>query len=52
METLLELRKLQVKYGPLTAVKGVDMIVPRGQIVAILGANGPANRPSSRRSAA
>ncbi len=40
METLLELRKLQVKYGPLTAVKGVDMIVPRGQIVAILGANG------------
>ena len=40
MSTLLELRKLVVKYGPLTAVKGIDMVVPKGQIVAILGANG------------
>ena len=37
---LLEIRGLQVHYGPIQAVKGIDIDVPEGQIVALLGANG------------
>lgn len=37
---LLEIKDLVVKYGPITAVKGVSLNVGKGQIVAILGANG------------
>ncbi|HOJ44659.1 MAG TPA: ABC transporter ATP-binding protein [Bacilli bacterium] len=40
MDALLKLEQLVVKYGPITAVKGVDMTVAKGNIVAILGANG------------
>jgi len=29
-----------MNYGPITALKGVDLAVPEGQIVALLGANG------------
>ncbi|HKM02704.1 MAG TPA: ABC transporter ATP-binding protein [Bacilli bacterium] len=38
--SLLEIKDLVVKYGPITAVKGVSLKVEKGQIVAILGANG------------
>jgi branched-chain amino acid transport system ATP-binding protein len=31
---------LEVTYGPVRAVKGVDLELPRGEIRAILGANG------------
>lgn len=37
---LLEARKLQVNYGPIHAVKGIDLDVEKGTIVALLGANG------------
>ena len=37
---LLEIRNLTVSYGPLKAVKNVDIDVEQGQIVALLGANG------------
>ncbi len=37
---LLEVRGLQVHYGPIQAVRGIDMDVEEGQIVALLGANG------------
>ena len=37
---LLETRKLDVRYGTTHAVKGVDMTVAQGEIVAVLGANG------------
>ena len=37
---LLEARKLQVNYGPIHAVKGIDLNVEKGTIVALLGANG------------
>ena len=37
---LLEIRNLTVSYGPLKAVKNVDIDVEKGQIVALLGANG------------
>lgn len=36
----LEVKKLQVWYGPIHAVKGVDLKVCNGKITAILGANG------------
>lgn len=37
---LLEIKDLVVKYGPISAVKGVNLQVEKGKIVAILGANG------------
>lgn len=40
MEKLLELTDLVISYGPIDAVKKVNMQVEKGQIVALLGANG------------
>ena len=40
MSELLKITDLKLNYGPITALKGVDLSVERGQIVAILGANG------------
>jgi len=37
---LLELRKLQVAYGGIQAVKGIDLLVRRGERVCLIGANG------------
>ena len=37
---LLEVRDLKVSYGPIQAVRGIDLDVEEGQIVALLGANG------------
>ncbi|MBP3729081.1 MAG: ABC transporter ATP-binding protein [Lachnospiraceae bacterium] len=37
---LLEVKKLTVSYGPLKAVREIDLQVEAGQIVALLGANG------------
>ena len=37
---LLEVRNLQANYGPIQAVKGIDLDVEKGTIVALLGANG------------
>ena len=37
---LLELRDLVVSYGPLKAVKGINLDVEQGKITAMLGANG------------
>jgi branched-chain amino acid transport system ATP-binding protein len=37
---LLELRGLQVSYGGINAVKGIDMTVQGGEMVAVIGANG------------
>lgn len=37
---LLELRDLSVSYGPVQAVSGVSLAVARGEIVALIGANG------------
>lgn len=36
---LLEVRNLQVNYGPIQAVKGIDLDVEKGTLVALLGAN-------------
>jgi branched-chain amino acid transport system ATP-binding protein len=37
---LLELRGLQVSYGGINAVKGIDLTVQGGEMVAVIGANG------------
>ena len=37
---LLEVRNLQVNYGPIQAVKGIDLDVEKGTLAAPLGANG------------
>ena len=37
---LLEIRNLKVNYGPIQAVRGIDITVEEGGIVALLGANG------------
>jgi branched-chain amino acid transport system ATP-binding protein len=38
--TLLELDKLEVAYGGIHAVKGIDLIVRQGELVCLIGANG------------
>jgi branched-chain amino acid transport system ATP-binding protein len=40
MNELLKITDLKLNYGPIAALKGVDISVPKGEIVAILGANG------------
>ena len=40
MKEILTIRDLKLNYGPVTALKGVDLHVGEGQIVALLGANG------------
>lgn len=37
---LLDVQGLKVSYGPVEAVRGIDLRVGRGQIVTLLGANG------------
>jgi branched-chain amino acid transport system ATP-binding protein len=37
---LLELRRLAVAYGGIQAVKGIDLVVRRGELVCLIGANG------------
>ncbi|MFD1703442.1 ABC transporter ATP-binding protein [Methylopila henanensis] len=39
-ETLLEIRNLEIRYGAAVAVRDVSMTVKRGQLVAVIGANG------------
>ena len=38
--SLLELRNLQVAYGGIRAVKGIDLDVAAGELVCLIGANG------------
>ena len=37
---ILRLANVEAAYGPITAIRGVSLEVPRGKIVAVLGANG------------
>lgn len=37
---ILSIKNLSVSYGPVMAVKGVDLSVDKGKIIALLGANG------------
>ncbi len=40
MSSLLELRDVEARYGPVQALRGVSIDVPDGAVVAVLGANG------------
>ncbi len=40
MSTLLELRDVEARYGPVQALRGISIDVPDGTVVAVLGANG------------
>ena len=40
MKPLLELRGLEVRYGGIRAVKGIDVSVSQGELVCLIGANG------------
>ncbi len=40
MMELLKIRELKMNYGAIAALKGIDISVSEGQIVALLGANG------------
>jgi branched-chain amino acid transport system ATP-binding protein len=37
---LLDVRGLEIRYGAATAVRGVDLVVRRGELVAVIGNNG------------
>ena len=37
---MLEVRNLKVRYGPIAAVRGIDLDIRARQIVALIGANG------------
>jgi branched-chain amino acid transport system ATP-binding protein len=39
-QALLELRKVEVAYGGIQAVKGIDVEVGQGELVCLIGANG------------
>ncbi len=49
MNNVLEIKNLSIDYGIVKAIKGINMVVPKGSIVAILGANG-AGKTSTIRS--
>lgn len=40
IEPVLSMKNIETFYGPIMAIRGVSIEVPKGQIVAILGANG------------
>ena len=40
MSEILSVKNLKLNYGPIAAIKGIDLSVEEGKIVAILGANG------------
>jgi branched-chain amino acid transport system ATP-binding protein len=41
---LLELKGLQVAYGGIQAVKGIDLVVRERELVCLIGANGAGRR--------
>src|SRR5207248_5372545 len=47
---LLELRGVAARYGPLQALRGIDLSVGEGEIVAVLGANGAGKTTTLRAS--
>ena len=38
--SMLEIRRLEAGYGALRVLRGVDLTVPKGKVVALLGGNG------------
>ena len=40
MSRLLEIEHLHVSYGPIKAIKGIDLHIDEGEAIAVVGANG------------
>ena len=40
MSNIVEFKNVYKKYGKLEALKGIDIEIPRGKIVGLLGPNG------------
>ena len=49
MSNMLEIKDLNVSYGGIKAVKDISFVVPKGEVVTLIGANG-AGRSSTLRS--
>jgi branched-chain amino acid transport system ATP-binding protein len=45
MSAILQVQDLKVAYGGINAVKGIDLHVNSGELVALIGANGAARAP-------
>ncbi|MDR1735745.1 MAG: ABC transporter ATP-binding protein [Oscillospiraceae bacterium] len=45
---MLEIKDLVVSYGIIRALKGVDMVIPKGKTVVVLGANGAGKTTTMR----
>jgi branched-chain amino acid transport system ATP-binding protein len=45
---MLEVRDLHVRYGSIAAVRGVDLDIKAGEVVALIGANGAAKTSIAR----
>ena len=43
-QPLLAIRGLRAAYGKIEALKGIDIDISAGEIVALIGANAPASR--------
>src|SRR5205085_6779594 len=39
-DIILNVSNIESYYGPIMAIRGISLTVPRGKIVAVLGANG------------
>ena len=40
MDNILEIKNIETYYGPVMAIRGVSMDIPKGKIVSLLGGNG------------
>jgi branched-chain amino acid transport system ATP-binding protein len=40
MENILEIKNLNIHYGAIHAIKGIDLTIKKGEVVTILGSNG------------
>jgi branched-chain amino acid transport system ATP-binding protein len=47
-EVLFEIKDLEVSYGSIEAIKGISLVVRKGEIVTILGANGAGKTTTMR----
>jgi len=45
---LLALEKVEVHYGGIRAVKGIDLVVEKGELVCLIGANGAGSHHRAR----
>jgi len=40
MDNLIEVEDLHFSYGPLKVLKGINLTIPRGKVVGIMGTSG------------